>query len=178
MATITIYNVSHREDAEPIRRMLDGKTYMRLKVEVAPAEGSFDVLVESDYPEATEQDVWEMTMRVLVSGMLDMSHPAVLRALGEGVDRLNDGDESDIRAARVADRTLLCNMGLVRQNTSYGPKEEATSGYVTDGHGTAWEAWQAADGSWVALDGQKTVPVGPGSTLYADPDLAVKLRTI
>ena len=178
MSAITIYNVSHREDAEPLRKILEGKTYMKLQVGVAPVGGSFDVLVSTDYPEATAQDVWEMTMKVLVSTLLDMSHPAVLRALGAGADHLSGGNDSDCRAARVTDRALLMGMGRVRQDGSYVPKEEAKSGYVSDGRGCALYAWETVDGSWVAMDDQKGIPVAAGTVLYADPDCAVKLRTI
>lgn len=65
MAIIRIGNVHDRNDRRVLRakEVLDGKTYMNLRVLVCPAGGSFDVCVE-----ALDQE--EESLQIMVMGLL------------------------------------------------------------------------------------------------------------
>lgn len=117
--SIKIHNVAHREDAEPLRRVLEGKTFMKLEVGLAPVGGSLDVLVSTSRPDTSEEELREMVFAVMASCILDMGSGPVMRALAEGCDRLGDGDPNDIRAARVTDARVLEHFGQVRRGTGH-----------------------------------------------------------
>lgn len=173
MNDIKIHNVIYREDAEALRRLLEGKTYMNLEVRVAPAGGSFDVWVGTGRPGTSEEELRDMVMAVLVSCALDMGSAPVLRALAEGCRRLDDGDQNDIRAARVTDGRVLEHFKMVRRNLTHEPVEEASAGYIGGRY-----AWVNAAGQWVCAVGEHICPVEAGVSLYADPDCTVVLRTV
>jgi hypothetical protein len=180
MTTVKIYNVGRREDAEPLVRALSGKTFMNLEVGLAPAGGSFDVLVTTARPETSESELRDMATSVLVSCVLDMGSATVLRALAEGCDRLEDGDGNDVRAARVTDALVLEHYGKVRRGLGHELREESGAGYVVPdaGHDCGHYAWIDGEGRWVYARGEETRPVPRGAVLYADPDCTVELRTV
>lgn len=177
MTTIKIYNVGRREDAEPLRRALEGKTFMNLEVGLAPAGGSFDVLVTTSRPETSEEELRDLATSVLVSCVLDMGSATVMRALAEGCDRLEDGDGNDLRAAQVTDALVLEHYGKVRRGLRHEDREKVSCGYVAmeSGSHNAWINWE---GRWVYSRGEETRPVPEGVLLYADPDCTVELRSV
>lgn len=182
--TITIFNAVSEDRVEPLARALSGKTFMKLEVGFAPVGGSFDVLVTTTRPETSEEELRDMVMSVLVSAVLDMGSPAVLRALATGVDRLNDGDPDDRKAADEADARVLTNYGLVRERTAFIPKEGACSGYIRSG-GSCLYAWEAGfdygarpPSGWLYTVFGDTLPVATGTTIYADEACTVPLRTV
>lgn len=63
--TITIHNVTRREDAQPLVDALQGESYMNLDVGVCPVGGSFDVTVSTSRPDTSEQDLNGMVMSLL-----------------------------------------------------------------------------------------------------------------
>lgn len=97
--------------------------------------------------------------------------PAVLRALAEGVDRLNDGDPDDRRTAEQVEYFMLTEFSLVRERMSWMPKHQVTQGYVLGGTQPVY-AFKAADGQWTT--GKQVLP--PGVEVYKDPDCTVFLR--
>jgi hypothetical protein len=177
--TIKIHNVAHREDAAPLRRLLEGKTFMSLKVGVAPVRGSFDVLVSTDYPHASDESLREMVMSVMASCVLDLSSAPVMRALGEGCNRLEDGDRNDLRAARLTDGRVLEHFGMSRSGMTYHAKEEATAGYLPSNDGSdAYYAWLTGWGEWVYSREGHVQRLPEGTTLYADSRCTVALRAV
>lgn len=67
MTSITVSNVTSPESviARAIVAALQGQTFMNLQVNFAPIRGSFNVLVETDYPETTEEDLTQLVLRQL-----------------------------------------------------------------------------------------------------------------
>lgn len=61
---VNVMNVTDRKYAEPIRRVLEGQTYMDFRVTVCPVGGSFNVNVETDY-KADESEI-----RAFIMGLL------------------------------------------------------------------------------------------------------------
>ncbi len=96
---------------------------------------------------------------------------SVLRTLAEGIDRLNDGDDADRKAADETSK-VLAQAGYVADNGQCYPISQTTSGYV---QGEAFESgthvFQTFDGSW-------SKPVEPGTTLFFDEECTIPLRTI
>lgn len=173
--SIKVYNVSLREDAEPLCRLFEGKTYMNLEVGVAPAGGSFDVWVSTCRPNISETELRGMVMSVLVSCALDMGSVPVLRVLAEGCSRLEDGDLNDCRAARVTDARVLEHFGQVRNGLNHESKAEVSSGYImsnTGGDGVY--TWVDGQGNWTTGDESPS----KGVLLYMDRDCTVELRAI
>lgn len=64
--SIKVSNVFRREQAEPLQKLFEGKTYMNLEVGVAPAGGSFDVWVSTRRERTSEEELREMAMLLLV----------------------------------------------------------------------------------------------------------------
>ena len=114
-------------------------------------------------------------MEVLVGVALGMGSESVLRAVALGCSKMDlDRHENEI-AVSEADATILLNYGLVRDDTTHVPKEEATQGYVhpigEDGQGRfAWISRE--DGQWRTDHG----PVTAGTTLYLDEGCSVPVR--
>jgi hypothetical protein len=175
--SIKVHNVTSREAAEPLVRLLEGKTFMNLEVGLAPAGGSFDVWVTTRRPDTTEEELREMVMSVMASCILDMGSAPVLRALAEGCDRLSDGDPDDRRTADGVDGRVLGHLGLLRRGTGHEPKEEASSGYVMGPDRPRW-AWVHSSGQWVYAGSKNCHPVPEGTVLYADEACTVELRTV
>lgn len=184
--TITIFNAVSEDRVEPLVRALSGKTFMKLEVGLAPVGGSFDVLVTTARPDTSEEELRDMVMSVLVSAVIDMGSPAVLRAVGVGVSRLNDGDPGDRRVADEVDGRVLANYGFTREHgAAYIPKEEAHSGYIRLPGGTCIWAWEAGinhgappPSGWLYSAFNDVLPVAQGTTIYADEDCTVPLRTV
>lgn len=65
---VNVMNVTDRKHAEPIRRALEGQTYMDFRVTVCPVGGSFNVNVETDY-QAPECDIRDFIMGLLACGV-------------------------------------------------------------------------------------------------------------
>jgi len=96
--------------------------------------------------------------------------PAILRALAEGVDRLNDGDEQDCARAREVEDLVFERLGLVRAAYHWEPKEARTSGYTrANGY-----VWVNAEGEWSAERGA----VEPGTELFLTRQCKRLLRII
>ena len=94
--------------------------------------------------------------------------PAILKALGEGLARLHDGDESDLLAADEVERTLHA-LGLVRTPWAWIPIEKSTCGF-TRIEGITRYVSMDYHGSW-------RLPSG-SYDLYKDKQLKLLLRTI
>jgi hypothetical protein len=180
MTSIQIRNVTSREAAEPLVRLLKGKTFMSFEVGLAPAGGSFDVWVTTLRPDTTEEELREMVMSVMASCVLNMGSAPVLRVLSEGCDRLHDGDPDDRRTADEVNSQMLGHFGLLRRGTGYGPKEEASFGYVKVAEENDRSRWARirSSGQWVRVGNKFSHPVPEGTILYADEACTVELRTI
>lgn len=175
MPTITIHNVTSPKYAEPLVRALQGKTYMNLEVGLAPVGGSLDVLVTTTRPETSEEELRGMVMSVLCGLACDMGGPEMQRAVAEGCDRLNDGDENDRQNLARVERKMLMNYGMLRSNSYFYPAEEATNGYLREENGSARYVWIDGSGKWTAGD-HAAVP--EGATLYASEDCDFPIRKV
>jgi hypothetical protein len=58
--SMVLNNVIDKKDAEPIVKMLQGKTYMELDVTVCPVGGSFDIVVSTSYEEPLDSYLEEI----------------------------------------------------------------------------------------------------------------------
>lgn len=65
--SIKINNVAYRERAQPLIDALEGQTYMKLRVELCPVGGSFDVNVTTRRADTSEKELTEMVLMVLSS---------------------------------------------------------------------------------------------------------------
>lgn len=70
MTSVKIHNVSHRADADLLVRLLQGRTYMELKVVVCPIGGSFDVLVQTARLDTSKKELTDMVLGVLCHHVL------------------------------------------------------------------------------------------------------------
>lgn len=112
MPTIKINNVTSRAAAQPLVRALGGKSFMKLEVGLAPARGSFDVLVSTNRGDTSEEELREMVMLLLCQTVLDMGSAPVLRALATGRDAIYDGDtEEDVRRGDAVNATVSKHYG-------------------------------------------------------------------
>jgi hypothetical protein len=91
--------------------------------------------------------------------------PEVLRALAEGIDRLNDGDTSDRAVVEAVETQVLDQAGLVCKHGLWVAREEATGGYIKQ-DGEARYVWKDYEGFWVTSE--DTVPLGVDVYLDAD----------
>lgn len=66
MTIICLTRVSKREQADGIKRILDGKTYMKFRVLVCPVGGEFVVNAETDY-QAEDDEIKDFLLSVLAS---------------------------------------------------------------------------------------------------------------
>ena len=97
--------------------------------------------------------------------------PTVLRALAEGVDRLNDGDPDDRRVAEQVEHFMLTEHGIVLERMTWVPKEQVTQGYVLGGTQPV-VAFQNVEDQWTT--GTQVLP--PGTKVYLDADCTLFLR--
>ena len=67
---IILTNVIHPEAAAPLVGYLEGRSYMNLRVGLAPAGGSFDVVVETDRPDTSEEELREMVLELLAQKVM------------------------------------------------------------------------------------------------------------
>lgn len=110
--------------------------------------------------------------------------PAMLRALGEGVERLEKGDESDCAKAKEVRNTMARDHKLVLSRYEWFPAADVTSGYVKiEGYDEPDLASQNVnDEGWSAWvnDGWKSceVSVPAGTVLYLDYECTVPLKTL
>lgn len=179
MTSIKIHNMSLRRDAEPLCRLLEGKTYMNFEVGMAPAGGSFDVWVSTTRPDISEEELRDMVMGTLVSCALSMGSASVLRAVAEGCDRLEDGDLEDGLVARETDARVLEHFGQVRRGLSHEPKEEVSSGYTKAREsGEGRYTWIDGEGHWIYVQDGKTFVAVTGTSLYKDPNGTMFLREV
>ena len=63
--SITICKILNPERAQPLIAALQGQTYMNLRVEVCPFQGSYNVNVSTLRPGTTEQELTEIVLLVL-----------------------------------------------------------------------------------------------------------------
>jgi len=66
---VVVYNAVTRAKAEKLAAALSGKTYMKFETGVAPAGGSFDVVVGTRRAGTTTEDLREMVTHYL-TGMV------------------------------------------------------------------------------------------------------------
>ena len=91
----------------------------------------------------------------------------VLRALAEGVTRLEDGDPNDIEQARKVRIQMLEDHGLVLEGGEWIYSSKATSGWAADGKGGSEFIGMGVTGKW---------PRRPGTAIFFDPDLTYFVR--
>jgi hypothetical protein len=66
MPCIKVTNVDKESSADRIRAVLDGQSYMNLRVILRPALGAtFDVMVETDLPGTSEAELTQMVLGIL-----------------------------------------------------------------------------------------------------------------
>lgn len=65
MANIKIHNVLQEREAQPLKSVLQGQSYMNLDVQLCPVGGSFDVKVETLNPGVSEAELTEMVLGIL-----------------------------------------------------------------------------------------------------------------
>lgn len=68
---IILTNVINPEQAAPLVGYLEGRSYMNLRVGLAPAGGSLDVVVETDRPDTSEEELREMVLELLCHKVMD-----------------------------------------------------------------------------------------------------------
>ena len=68
---IILTNVLHPEAAAPLVGYLQGRSYMNLEVGLAPAGGSFDVVVETRRPNTSAEELREMVIELLCHKVMD-----------------------------------------------------------------------------------------------------------
>lgn len=70
MTSIKITNVTSEGRALPLVRCLEGRSYMDLRVVLAPAGGSFDVWAGTSRPDTTEDELREMILELLAQRVM------------------------------------------------------------------------------------------------------------
>jgi hypothetical protein len=76
-------------------------------------------------------------------------NPDLWRALAEGLDRLNDGDESDRALADRVERQMLEDHRMIRSGGYFFPAEQATTGFTVDDSDRWVFTHQLPGGDWV-----------------------------
>ena len=64
-AEIKLTNLIASASAEPLRRLLEGASYMKLTFKCCPVGGSFDILVGTLDPDFNEADVTGMVLMIM-----------------------------------------------------------------------------------------------------------------
>jgi hypothetical protein len=62
---IHVFTTCTAEQAEPLRRALEGRSYMNFQVAICPAGGEFRVYVGTRRPDTTEEELRELVLYVL-----------------------------------------------------------------------------------------------------------------
>ena len=68
--TIMLTTITQAQDADPIRRVLDGETFMDFHVRVWPIGGMFQVAVSTTREETTEAELTAMVLEVLAQRLV------------------------------------------------------------------------------------------------------------
>lgn len=100
--------------------------------------------------------------------------PAVLAALAEGVQRLEDGDPNQVALAREVRNMMARDHQLVEEGYRWHPASLSTSGYVRP----HTYAFQTADGRWCVQGYANLQELAPGQVLCFDPECTIPLRTL
>jgi len=90
---VRVTNVPREQDAAPLVRALEGKTYMNLSVLICPVGGGFDVRVQTLRPDTSREELTEMVLGVLASEVPPRKDPLTFPTLhlnGSGYERLFD----------------------------------------------------------------------------------------
>lgn len=69
MTTIKLGNIGCKFQAEKIETLLSGKTYMEFRVTTASCAGNWPVMVSTERPDTTEQELLEMVLFYIASNI-------------------------------------------------------------------------------------------------------------
>ncbi len=67
MITIEIGNIGSREQAEKVKQVLQGKTYMNFIVDYGCCAGNYPMTLSTERPETTEQELLSMALFYIAS---------------------------------------------------------------------------------------------------------------
>jgi hypothetical protein len=62
MATIELANIGSKEQVEKLTLKLSGKTYMNFIVDYAIAAGNYPVIISTERPDTTEDELKDMVL--------------------------------------------------------------------------------------------------------------------